>query len=119
MPQWQPHPVGHSRAPRAPQPLSPTRAHTASGRHGRIDYSGEEPVLSSRLQDFFGLQQTPRLAGGRHAVLVHLLSPAGRPAAVTRDLERFWQQGYPLVRKDLRGRYPKHRWPEDPLQGTN
>ena len=60
-----------------------------SGRHGRIDYSGEEPVLSSRLQDFFGLQQTPRLAGGRHAVLVHLLSPAGRPAAVTRDLESF------------------------------
>ena len=65
---------------------------------------------------FFGLQQTPRLAGGRHAVLVHLLSPAGRPAAVTRDLESFWQQGYPLVRKDLRGRYPKHRWPEDPTQ---
>ena len=73
-------------------------------------------LFRSRLQDFFGLQQTPRLAGGRHAVLVHLLSPAGRPAAVTRDLESFWQQGYPLVRKDLRGRYPKHRWPEDPTQ---
>ena len=96
--------------------LAPLRWTLPSGRHGRIDYSGEEPVLSSRLQDFFGLQQTPRLAGGRHAVLVHLLSPAGRPAAVTRDLESFWQQGYPLVRKDLRGRYPKHRWPEDPTQ---
>ena len=82
---------------------------------GRIDYSGDEPVLSSRLQDFFGLTEGPRLAGGRHALLLHLLSPAGRPAAVTRDLASFWRQGYPLVRKDLRGRYPKHRWPEDPL----
>jgi ATP-dependent helicase HrpB len=96
--------------------LAPLFWRLPSGRSGRIDYSGEEPVLSSRLQDFFGLQQTPWLAGGRHAVLVHLLSPAGRPAAVTRDLESFWQQGYPLVRKDLRGRYPKHSWPEDPLR---
>ena len=96
--------------------LAPLRWPLPSGRSARIDYSGEEPVLSSRLQDFFGLTTTPRLADGRHAVLVHLLSPAGRPAAVTRDLTSFWQQGYPLVRKDLRGRYPKHRWPEDPLQ---
>jgi len=95
--------------------LAPLRWPLPTGRVGRIDYTGEEPVLSSRLQDFFGLTATPRLAEGRHAVLVHLLSPAGRPAAVTRDLASFWQQGYPLVRKDLRGRYPKHRWPEDPL----
>ena len=96
--------------------LAPLRWVLPNGRSGRIDYSGEEPVLSSRLQDFFGLLETPRLAAGRHTVLVHLLSPAGRPAAVTRDLSSFWQQGYHLVRKDLRGRYPKHRWPEDPLQ---
>ena len=96
--------------------LAPLRWLLPSGRSGRIDYSSDEPVLSSRLQDFFGLHETPQLANGRHTVLVHLLSPAGRPAAVTRDLKSFWQQGYPLVRKDLRGRYPKHSWPEDPLQ---
>ena len=95
--------------------LAPVRWPLPGGRGGRIDYSGDEPVLSSRLQDFFGLTEGPRLAGGRHALLLHLLSPAGRPAAVTRDLASFWRQGYPLVRKDLRGRYPKHRWPEDPL----
>jgi len=95
--------------------LAPQRWPLAGGRSGRIDYTGDEPVLSSRLQDFFGLTEGPRLADGRHALLLHLLSPAGRPAAVTRDLASFWRQGYPLVRKDLRGRYPKHRWPEDPL----
>lgn len=95
--------------------LAPVRWPLPGGRGGRIDYTGDEPVLSSRLQDFFGLTEGPRLADGRHALLLHLLSPAGRPAAVTRDLASFWRQGYPLVRKDLRGRYPKHRWPEDPL----
>jgi ATP-dependent helicase HrpB len=95
--------------------LAPVRWPLPGGRGGRIDYTGEEPVLSSRLQDFFGLTEGPRLADGRHALLLHLLSPAGRPAAVTRDLASFWRQGYPLVRKDLRGRYPRHRWPEDPL----
>ncbi len=95
--------------------LAPVRWPLPSGRGGRIDYTGDEPVLSSRLQDFFGLSEGPRLADGRHAMLLHLLSPAGRPAAVTRDLASFWRQGYLLVRKDLRGRYPRHRWPEDPL----
>ena len=65
-------------------------------------WSAASGVYKRQLQDFFGLTITPRLAEGRHAVLVHLLSPAGRPAAVTRDLASFWQQGYPLVRKDLR-----------------
>jgi ATP-dependent helicase HrpB len=71
-------------------------------------------VLAARLQDLFGVTETPRLAGGRVAVVVHLLSPANRPLAVTSDLASFWRSGYPLVRKEYRGRYPKHAWPETP-----
>lgn len=87
-----------------------------SGSSVDIDYTPEHgPVLAVKLQEMFGLSDTPRLAQGRVALTLHLLSPARRPTAVTSDLASFWRQGYPEVRKDLRGRYPKHPWPEDPL----
>jgi ATP-dependent helicase HrpB len=95
--------------------LAPDRIAVPTGSRIRVDYSGEQPVLAVKLQETFGWLTTPRIADGRVAVVVHLLSPAGRPAAVTADLESFWRHGYPQVRADLRGRYPKHYWPEDPL----
>ncbi|MGW1378091.1 ATP-dependent helicase HrpB [Streptomyces sp. NPDC002446] len=94
--------------------LAPERIEVPSGSRVRVDYGGEQPVLAVKLQELFGLQESPRVAGGRVPVLVHLLSPAGRPAAVTADLASFWQGGYRSVRAELRGRYPKHPWPEDP-----
>lgn len=94
----------------------PTHITVPSGSSIAIDYAaGHGPVLAVKLQEMFGLQTTPRLAGGRVALTVHLLSPARRPVAVTADLASFWVNAYPEVRKDLRGRYPKHPWPEDPL----
>ncbi|MEU2262236.1 ATP-dependent helicase HrpB [Streptomyces sp. NPDC019645] len=92
--------------------LAPERIEVPSGSRIRVDYTGEQPVLAVKLQELFGLHETPRLAGV--PVLVHLLSPAGRPAAVTADLASFWRDGYRAVRAELRGRYPKHPWPEDP-----
>ncbi|WP_033222159.1 ATP-dependent RNA helicase [Streptomyces virginiae] len=94
--------------------LAPERLEVPSGSRIRLDYSAEHgrPVLAVKLQELFGLAQTPRVAGV--PVVVHLLSPAGRPAAVTSDLASFWQGGYRAVRAELRGRYPKHPWPEDP-----
>ncbi|MEU3463189.1 ATP-dependent helicase HrpB [Streptomyces sp. NPDC006733] len=94
--------------------LAPERIEVPSGSRIRVDYEGDQPVLAVKLQELFGWQQTPRIAGGRVPLLVHLLSPAGRPAAVTADLASFWQGGYRSVRAELRGRYPKHPWPEDP-----
>ncbi|MGP3950630.1 ATP-dependent RNA helicase [Streptomyces sp. 7N604] len=94
--------------------LAPERLEVPSGSRVRIDYGGGQPVLAVKLQELFGLQETPRIAGGRVPLLVHLLSPAGRPAAVTADLASFWRDGYRSVRAELRGRYPKHPWPEDP-----
>lgn len=92
--------------------LAPERLEVPSGSRIRVDYSAGQPVLAVKLQELFGLAETPRVAGV--PVLVHLLSPAGRPAAVTADLASFWQGGYRAVRAELRGRYPKHPWPEDP-----
>lgn len=93
--------------------LAPERIAVPSGSRIRIDYSDpEQPVLAVKLQEMFGLQESPSVAGV--PVLVHLLSPAGRPAAVTADLASFWKDGYNGVRAELRGRYPKHPWPEDP-----
>ncbi|WP_406149999.1 ATP-dependent helicase HrpB [Streptomyces sp. NBC_01012] len=92
--------------------LAPERIEVPSGSRIRVDYGGEQPVLAVKLQELFGLTETPRVAGV--PVLVHLLSPAGRPAAVTADLASFWRDGYRGVRAELRGRYPKHPWPEDP-----
>ncbi|MFD6437977.1 ATP-dependent helicase HrpB [Streptomyces venezuelae] len=95
--------------------LAPERLEVPSGSRIRIDYSDpEQPVLAVKLQEMFGLAETPRIADGTVPVVVHLLSPAGRPAAVTADLASFWLSGYRAVRADLRGRYPKHPWPEDP-----
>ncbi|MFF0769753.1 ATP-dependent helicase HrpB [Nonomuraea wenchangensis] len=92
---------------------APERVEVPSGSHVRVDYSGEQPVLAVKLQELFGLRETPRVSGV--PVLVHLLSPAGRPVAVTADLASFWADGYRAVRAELRGRYPRHPWPEDPL----
>ena len=96
--------------------LAPTHLSVPSGSQIRIEYLDESaPVVAVRLQEVFGLTETPRLAGGRVPVTFKLLSPAHRPVQVTRDLASFWRRGYAEVRKDLRGRYPKHHWPEDPL----
>ncbi|MDP5311279.1 ATP-dependent helicase HrpB [Streptomyces poriferorum] len=92
--------------------LAPERIEVPSGSRIRVEYGGAQPVLAVKLQELFGLQETPRVAGV--PVLVHLLSPAGRPAAVTADLASFWREGYRAVRAELRGRYPRHPWPEDP-----
>ncbi|CCK30850.1 ATP-dependent helicase HrpB [Streptomyces davaonensis JCM 4913] len=93
--------------------LAPERLTVPSGSRIRIDYTNpEQPVLAVKLQEMFGLHESPSVAGV--PVLVHLLSPAGRPAAVTADLASFWKDGYRGVRAELRGRYPKHPWPEDP-----
>ncbi|GGO75674.1 ATP-dependent helicase HrpB [Nocardioides deserti] len=94
--------------------LAPERLAVPSGSAVRVDYAGEQPVLAVRLQETFGWAATPRVADGRVPVLLHLLSPARRPVAVTADLASFWENAYPQVRAELRGRYPKHAWPEDP-----
>ncbi len=89
-----------------------------SGNRIRLDYSGGTPVLAARLQELFGWTQTPRLAGGRVPVVLHLLGPNYRPVQVTGDLANFWATTYFQVRKDLRARYPKHSWPKEPLAAT-
>ena len=87
-----------------------------SGNRIRLRYAlGQPPVLAVRLQELFGLPATPRIAAGRVAVKLELLGPNFRPVQVTDDLASFWKNTYPQVRKDLRARYPKHSWPEDPL----
>jgi ATP-dependent helicase HrpB len=101
---------------RALDELAPTHLTVPSGSRIRLDYSGETPVLAVRIQEMFGGTDTPRVGGGSQPVLLHLLSPAGRPMQVTADLAGFWVRGYPEVKKDLKGRYPKHSWPDDPLQ---
>jgi ATP-dependent helicase HrpB len=95
---------------------APSHLIVPSGSRIPIDYSGDMPVLAVRLQEMFGLRETPAVVGGRQPLLLHLLSPAGRPVQITSDLAGFWQTGYPQVKKELRGRYPKHHWPDDPLK---
>ena len=96
--------------------LAPLRLLMPSGSRVRVTYDGPEPpVVAVKLQETFGWTQTPTLADGRAPVVLHLLSPAGRPVAITGDLGSFWQQAYPQVRAELRARYPKHPWPENPL----
>jgi ATP-dependent helicase HrpB len=98
--------------------LAPDRLAVPSGSRIRVDYSADEPVLPVKVQEAFGWTDTPTIADGRVPVLLHLLSPAGRPVAVTRDLASFWQGTYRQVRTELRGRYPRHPWPEDPTTAT-
>ncbi len=96
--------------------LVPERYQVASGSRIQIDYcAGDVPVLAVKLQELFGCRETPAVAAGRQPLMLHLLSPAGRPVQMTCDLQHFWKEVYPEVRKELRGRYPKHPWPEDPL----
>lgn len=96
--------------------LVPTHFTVPTGSRIPIDYTaGETPVLAVRLQELFGLAVTPAIAGGRMPLLLHLLSPAGRPLQITRDLAGFWKSSYRDVKKDMQGRYPKHPWPDDPL----
>jgi ATP-dependent helicase HrpB len=96
--------------------LAPTHLDVPSGSRVPLDYSDPaRPVLAVRLQEMFGATETPRVAGGRVAVLLHLLSPARRPVQVTQDLASFWANAYKAVKADLKGQYPKHYWPDDPL----
>ncbi len=96
--------------------LAPSRMEVPGGGHYKIDYETDgDPILSVRLQEMFGMKSAPQIAEGRARLKIEFLSPAGRPVAVTQSLETFWVNAYPDVRKDLRGRYPKHSWPEDPL----
>ncbi|OKA29053.1 ATP-dependent helicase HrpB [Pseudomonas versuta] len=95
--------------------LAPHHIKVPSGSSVRLDYSEYPPILAVRLQELFGLADTPRIAGGRQVVKLHLLSPARRPVQVTQDLANFWRSTYSEVKKDLKGRYPKHYWPDDPL----
>jgi len=101
---------------RALEAALPARLALPAGRSAAIDYTGEVPTLEARAQHLFGLQALPPLAGGRVPLQAALLSPAGRPVAVTGDLGGFWKGAWAEVRKEMRGRYPKHPWPEDPLQ---
>jgi ATP-dependent helicase HrpB len=98
---------------------APTHLEVPSGSRIPVDYSDPAaPVLAVRLQEVFGWTETPRIAGGRVPLTLHLLSPARRPVQVTRDLASFWRTTYFDVKKDLKGRYPKHYWPDDPLAAT-
>ena len=99
--------------------LAPTRISVPSGMERRIDYThGQSPVLAVKLQELFGLADTPRVADGRIAVTLHLLSPGGKPLQVTQDLRGFWERTYPEVKKEMKGRYPRHPWPDDPWSAT-
>ncbi len=101
--------------PQQLQELAPTGIKVPSGSTIAIDYTQTPPVLRVKLQEMFGCQSTPTIANGRIRLMLHLLSPAQRPLQVTQDLAGFWQSSYFDVKKDMKGRYPKHRWPDEPL----
>jgi len=107
---------GHDR--RELDRLAPPRMEVPSGSNMTIHYEGVDPTVEVRLQECFGLMETPKIAGGKVPIVMTLLSPAHRPVQITKDLAGFWREGYQLVRKDLRGRYPKHYWPEDPFSAV-
>jgi ATP-dependent helicase HrpB len=106
------------RQQQALEELAPTHITVPSGSRLPIDYTAPVPVLAVRIQEMFGLSASPSIAGGRLPLVLHLLSPAGRPAQITQDLAGFWQNSYPEVKKELKGRYPKHVWPDDPLHAA-
>jgi ATP-dependent helicase HrpB len=98
---------------------APTHLTVPSGSRLRLEYRpGESPVLAVKLQEMFGLSDTPRVAFGKIPVTLHLLSPARRPIQVTQDLRGFWERTYAEVKKELKGRYPKHPWPDDPWKAV-
>jgi ATP-dependent helicase HrpB len=99
--------------------LAPRDVAVPSGSRIRIDYAGDGgPAIEVRLQEVFGLAETPRIGGGTVPITMRLLSPAQRPVQITRDLGGFWKSSYAEVRKQMRGRYPRHNWPEDPLSAA-
>ena len=97
---------------------APARIRVPSGQERPVDYSVNPPALHVKLQEMFGASHTPAVAGGRVPLCVHLLSPAGRPLQITQDLPHFWREVYPQVRAEMRGRYPRHPWPDDPCSAT-
>jgi ATP-dependent helicase HrpB len=99
--------------------LAPERIEVPSGSKIRVDYEpNAKPKLSVRLQELFGMTESPRIANGRASVVMDILSPSMRTVQITEDLAGFWRNSYFLVRKDMRGRYPKHDWPENPLDAS-
>jgi ATP-dependent helicase HrpB len=105
--------LGDSR--RLLEQVAPERVRLPGGRQVRVNYPpGHPPWIASRLQDFFGMREAPRVAGGRVPLVVHLLAPNQRPVQITSDLAGFWERHYPRVRRELHRRYPRHRWPEKP-----
>jgi len=100
--------------------IAPARVRLPNGRHTKVNYEAAKPPwIASRLQDFFGMRETPRIANGKVALVVHLLAPNRRPVQTTTDLAGFWQRLYPQVRRELSRRYPKHAWPEDPYSARS
>ncbi|MBL7001006.1 MAG: ATP-dependent helicase HrpB, partial [Gammaproteobacteria bacterium] len=97
---------------------APLSFEVPSGSQIKIDYTQSPPVLAVKLQEMFGCLDTPAIAGGRVKLLVHLLSPGGKPLQITQDLGGFWTGSYQDVKKEMKGRYPKHPWPDDPLQAV-
>ena len=96
----------------------PTTFTLANGRRVPIDYSGEQPAIAVRVQDLYGTTTHPSVADGKIPLVLHLLSPAGRPVQITADLPGFWAGSWSEVRKDMAGRYPKHHWPLDPASAS-
>jgi ATP-dependent helicase HrpB len=97
--------------------MAPAKLKVASGSNINIDYSNsDQPFLAVRLQEMFGTKKTPTILNGKVKLMIHLLSPASRPMQVTQDLESFWKNTYDEVKKELRGKYKKHYWPDDPLE---
>jgi ATP-dependent helicase HrpB len=99
--------------------IAPSRVRLPNGRQTKVNYEANKPPwIASRLQDFFGMRETPRIANGKVALVVHLLAPNKRPVQTTTDLTGFWQRLYPQVRRELSRRYPKHAWPENPYAAS-
>jgi ATP-dependent helicase HrpB len=97
--------------------VAPERIRLPGGRQTMVHYDrGKPPWIASRLQDFFGMRETPRVGNGKIPVVVQLLAPSQRPVQTTTDLAGFWERLYPQLQKELGRRYPKHKWPEDPYQ---
>jgi HrpA-like RNA helicase len=103
-------------AARLVEELAPSHIRLPGRRNAPVHYrAGQAPWVASRLQDFFGMRETPRVASGKVPLVVHLLAPSQRPVQTTTDLEGFWKRLYPQLRRELGRRYPRHAWPEDPL----